>query len=220
MFGRRAKDSACGSAWTAINVFNAEQFAGLPDRFYAAPEPDGRPLEAAHHFFGAIDARMEEGGNRASYSPSNDLIQMPRSVWFREGTEYFATLAHELGHWTGHRKRLARSLAGQFGDPEYAKEKLVAELAAAYVLAANDLPGIRRQSHAAYLGSWLRILESDPEAFPRAATFGQSAADYLTISAAAPCVDELELTTSSQRSSAAPLAGSRSPSTSSPTREA
>lgn len=176
----------------SYRVFNAEQFAGLPDRFYTAPEPDGRHLEAAHHFFEAIDARMKEGGDCASYSPSDDLIQMPRSVWFHGGTEYFATLAHELGHWTGHRKRLARSLAGQFGDPEYAREELVAELAAAYVLAANDLPGIKRQSHAAYLGSWLRILESDPEAFPRAATLGQSAADYLTISAATHCVDELE----------------------------
>lgn len=176
----------------SYRVFNAEQFVGLPDRYYAAPEPDARPLEAAHHFFEAIDARMEEGGNSASYSPTEDLIRMPRSAWFRGGTEYFATLAHELGHWTGHGKRLARSLVGQFGDPEYAKEELVAELAAAYVLAANDLPGIRRQSHAAYLSSWLEILENDPEAFPRAATLGQSAADYLTISAAAPCVEELE----------------------------
>ena len=141
----------------SYRVFNAEQLAGLPDRFYAVPEPDAPNLEAAHHFCGAIDAKMKEGGNRASYSPSEDLIRMPRPVWFDEGTEYFATLAHELGHWTGHKKRLGRRFLGQFGDPEYAKEELVAELAAAYVLAANDLPGIRRQSHAAYLSSWLEI---------------------------------------------------------------
>lgn len=174
------------------HVFNAEQFRGLPDRFYAAPEPDARPQEDAHHFFGAIDARVEVGGNSASYSPSEDLIEMPRSVWFRGGTKYFATLAHELGHWTGHGTRLGRSFVGQFRDPEYAKEELVAELAAAYVLAANNLPGISRRSHAAYLRGWLDILKDDPEAFPRAANLGQSAADYLTISAAASCVDALE----------------------------
>ena len=66
---------------------------------------------------------------------------MPRSAWFHRDVDYFATLAHELGHWTGHGKRLARDFKGRFGDPEYAKEELAAELAAAYVLAANELPG-------------------------------------------------------------------------------
>ena len=175
----------------SYRVFNAEQFAELPERFHAQPEADGTDLQAARHFFGAIDAEIEEGGDRASYSPSEDLIRMPRSPWFHGGAEYFATLAHELGHWTGHGTRLGRSLVGQFGDPDYAQEELVAELAAAYVLAANGLPGIRRENHAAYVGHWLKMLE-DPEAFPRAATLGQSAADYLTIAAAAPCIEELE----------------------------
>ena len=30
----------------------------------------------------------------------------PRSAWFHRDVDYFATLAHELGHWTGHGKRL------------------------------------------------------------------------------------------------------------------
>ena len=173
-------------------VFNAEQFEGLPRRFHSKPDRDGPDLEGANEFFRTIEAKIEHREDRACYSPSKDLIQMPRSDWFREGVGYYATLAHELGHWTGHEARLARSFEGQFGDPEYAKEELVAELAAAYVLAVNDLPGIPRERHARYLDSWLQILENDPEAFPRAATLGQRAADYLTIAAAAPRVGELE----------------------------
>ena len=76
--------------------------------------------------------------------------------------------------------------ATKFGDPDYAKEELVAELTAGYVLAANGLPGMKRDHHAAYLDSWLKVLENDPEAFPKAANFGQRAADYLTIAAATP----------------------------------
>ena len=111
---------------------------------------------------------------------------MPRSAWFHSDADYFAALAHELGHWTGHGKRLAQDFKGRFGDPEYAKEELVAELTAAYVLAANELLGTKRDRHAAYLKSWMRVLKDDPEAFPRAANLGQRAADYLTITATAP----------------------------------
>ena len=173
-------------------VFNPEQFEGLPPRFYARPEREGPDLGRAVEFFRAIEAKIEHGGNEASYSPPEDLIQMPESASFDEEVGYFATLAHELGHWTGHETRLARDLVGRFGDPEYAEEELVAELASAYVLAVNDLPGIPHEHHAAYLDSWLEILENDPQAFPKAATLGQRAADYLTIAAAAPRVCELD----------------------------
>ena len=168
------------------HVFNAEQFVGLPPRFYAAPERDGPDLQRAEQFFSAIGARIDEGGHRATYSRAKDVIRMPRSAWFHGGVGYFATLAHELGHWTGHGTRLARDFKGQFGDPDYAKEELVAELTAAYVLAANSLPGMKRDRHARYLASWLKVLKDEPEAFPKAAELGQRAADYLTIAAAAP----------------------------------
>lgn len=173
-------------------VFNAEQFEGLRPRFYRLPEPEEPNFERADQFFRAIRARIEEGGDKASYSPTRDLIRMPRSVWFDDPARYFATLAHELGHWTGHRTRLARGFKGRRGDPEYAKEELVAEFAAAGVLAVNELPGMVLDQHTAYLRSWLKkALREDPEALPRAVTLGQSAADYLTIRAAAPRAAEL-----------------------------
>ena len=174
-------------------VFNAEQFEELPARFYRQPERDEPDLQRAEQFFGGIEARIEQGGDIASYSPTEDLIRMPRSAWFNRNVDYFATLAHELGHWTGHRTRLARAFKGQFGHPEYAKEELVAELAAAYVLAASELPGMKREHHAAYLDSWLKVLKDDPEAFPKAANAGQRGADYLTIAAAAPRAWELAM---------------------------
>ena len=173
-------------------VFNAEQFQGLRPRFYRPPEPEEPDFDRAGRFFRGIGARIEEGGDKASYSPTEDRIRMPRPAWFDDPARYFATLAHELGHWTGHRKRLARDFKGRRGDPEYAREELVAEFAAAGVLAVNELPGMVLDQHTAYLRSWLKkALEDDPEALPRAVNLGQSAADYLTIRAAAAHAAEL-----------------------------
>ena len=47
--------------------------------------------------------------------PSSDHVQMPAFADFRTGEGYYATLAHEVTHWTGHPSRLARDLTGRFG---------------------------------------------------------------------------------------------------------
>ena len=46
---------------------------------------------------------------------------------------YYATLLHELTHWTGSPKRCDHQFDKRFGDHAYAVEELVAELGAAFL---------------------------------------------------------------------------------------
>jgi antirestriction protein ArdC len=51
------------------------------------------------------------------------------------GQNWYATLLHELVHWSGAEHRLARTFGKRFGDEAYAMEELVAELGAAFLCA-------------------------------------------------------------------------------------
>ncbi len=86
-------------------VFNVEQIDGLPEQFYAKPEPKGESvprIERAESFFSATGADIRHGGARAYYSISTNHVQMPPFESFRDAESYYATLAHEATHWTRH----------------------------------------------------------------------------------------------------------------------
>lgn len=164
-------------------VFNAEQVEGLPVRFYelAAPAPDSvSRIDHAEAFFAATRADIRHGGNRAFYSPAEDRVQMPPIEAFQETEAYYATLAHELTHWTKAKPRLDRDFGRKrFGDSGYAMEELVAELGAAFICADLALTPEPRAEHAAYLAHWLKVLKEDKRAIFSAAAHAQRAADYL-----------------------------------------
>src|SRR5208283_2031020 len=112
-------------------VFNVEQIEGLPAHFYAKAEPQLDPvarIERAEKFFAAAGATINHGGNRAFYSHATDAVQLPPFESFRDADSYYATLAHELTHWTGNKSRLARDFGSKrYGSQGYAMEELVAE---------------------------------------------------------------------------------------------
>jgi antirestriction protein ArdC len=56
---------------------------------------------------------------------------------------------------------------------------LVAELGAAFLCADLGIEGEAREDHAAYLGSWLKVLKEDKRAIFQAAAHAQRAADFL-----------------------------------------
>ena len=89
-------------------------------------------------------------------------------------------MLHELAHASGHPDRLNRP-RGERGSPAYAREELVAELAAAFLCAEF---GLRECAHhAAYLGFWTELLEDDPRAIFRASREASRAAAFLTAQA-------------------------------------
>lgn len=93
---------------------------------------------------------------------------------------YYATLAHEATHWTRHRDRLECDFGRKcFGDTDYAREELVAELGAALLFANLGLKLDDRSDYAAYIGTWLKVLKNENKVIFAAAAHAQRAVDYL-----------------------------------------
>jgi antirestriction protein ArdC len=166
----------------SFTVFNACQIDGLPNRFFPEPRPLPPATErdvALDAFFAAVPAKVRHWGAEASYSPTLDQITMPEPGLFRDLDHYRATLAHELSHWTGHERRLARQMGGRFGSEAYAMEELVAELSSAILGAELGLPVDHLDHHASYLASWLKVLKADSRAILTVAAKAEEAASLL-----------------------------------------
>jgi antirestriction protein ArdC len=163
-------------------VFNVEQIEGLPAHFYApaAPQLDtARRIEAADRFFASTGADIRHGGNQAYYAATPDYVQMPPFVSFKDAESYYATLAHEMTHWTKHPARLDRDFGRKkFGDEGYAREELVAEIGAAFLCCDLGITPEPRDDHATYLGHWLKVLKEDRRAIFQAAAHAQRAVDF------------------------------------------
>ncbi|MGH6957469.1 MAG: ArdC family protein [Caulobacteraceae bacterium] len=167
----------------AYTVFNVEQIEGLPDIFRQTVGPQLGPsarIAHAERFFSATSADIRHGGNAAYYATDADFVQMPRFESFIDPESYYATLAHEMTHWTCHPTRLVRDFGRRrFGDDGYAREELVAELGAAFLCADLGLDLQPRQDHSGYIATWLKVLKNDTRFIFTAAAHAQRAADFL-----------------------------------------
>jgi antirestriction protein ArdC len=166
-------------------VFNVEQVDGWQPPRPAAKDPI-KVLVEAERFIMAISADIRIGGDRAYYRPRTDHIQMPDRDRFT-GTEtidatesYYATLLHELTHWTGHTGRLDRDLSARFGREGYAMEELVAELGAAFLCSDLGITNRPRPDHATYIAHWLAVLKKNTRAIFTAASKANEARRFLT----------------------------------------
>jgi len=119
---------------------------------------------------------------RAFYSPTLDLINMPRPETFNSEEGYYATLFHEMTHSTGHPSRLRREgiyEAHSFGDAVYSKEELIAEMGSAFLCAHTNIAPATLQNSASYIAGWLSKLRSDKKILIHAAAAAQRAADFI-----------------------------------------
>lgn len=166
-------------------VFNVEQIDGLDMAKYPVPNVeiknrDNRDdeLEAA---FARYPVPYAESGNSAYYNPASDRINMPAFADFVSGNAFYATLAHEAIHSTGHAERLNRDTLRDYGKSTEirAAEELVAEIGAAMLCAQLGMEPTERDDHAAYIASWLTALKNDKRAIFRAATAAQSASELI-----------------------------------------
>jgi antirestriction protein ArdC len=175
----------------AYNVFNVQQIEGLPAEYYdPAPSrlsPDER-IQNAEEFFASTGADIRHGGNRAFYALNDDYIRMPDFGAFKDPESYYATLAHEITHWTRHPSRLARDFGREkFGDEGYSKEEIVAELGSAFLCSELDLTPELREENAAYIDHWIKAMKADKHFIFQAAGHAQKAADFV-ISAHQPAI--------------------------------
>jgi antirestriction protein ArdC len=98
----------------------------------------------------------------------------------QKGRDMHATY-HEASHATGHVNRLARESLRDYHKERSirAKEEIVAEISASYLMADLGLAYTPRPDHAAYLASWLTALRHDSKAIFTAAAQAQAAADWI-----------------------------------------
>lgn len=166
-----------------FNVFNAGQVDGLPPQFYAAHAvagPAAERIPQLEAFVRGTGADIRYGGGRAFYRGDQDYIQMPDFAAFRDAELAYATLNHELVHWTKAEARLNRDMGRKrWGDEGYAAEELVAELGAAFLGAELGLRPNHIEDHAAYISGWLKVLRDDRRFIFIAAAKAQEASDYL-----------------------------------------
>ena len=164
-------------------VFNVQQIAGLPEKYYETPSAGLSQADrnaAAEEFVRLTGAEVRHGGDKAYYSPSGDYVQLPAYEAFRSPEGYYATLTHELTHWTRAPERLDRNFGQKrFGDKGYAMEELVAEIGSAFLAAELGITPEVREDHTAYIHAWLQVMADDKKAFFTAAGHAGKAAAYL-----------------------------------------
>jgi antirestriction protein ArdC len=165
------------------NVFNLAQTSGLPGSYYALNESpifsEVEKDDTAENLITNTKARIiHMVSNEACYNYVNDVIFLPERTQFKGAVPYYATVLHELAHWTGHKSRLDRGLKNIFGSVEYAKEELVAELCSAFMCAELGFT-MSISNSAAYIQDWIRVLEADPRYIFKAIRSAEEAAKYV-----------------------------------------
>lgn len=161
-------------------VFNAQQIDGIPP-IVIEPLKPFEIIEAGEHILAGCGADIRHGGDRAYYNRRTDHVQLPPKECFTDAPGYYGTACHELAHWSGHPSRLNRPTLTEsyrFGDQQYAKEELVADLASCFMAAEKGIPYNPAQT-AAYVGSWVKALKDDKNEIFRAASAASKAADYV-----------------------------------------
>ena len=158
-------------------VFNAAQVEGIEFEQTKPVLPDFNPVPALEDRILKTGANIKHNGSQAFYRPSEDSITMPAKNTFIDESNYYATVLHELTHWSGAKHRLDRTKGKRFADTAYAFEELVAELGAAFLCQDYGIQGDLR--HADYIGNWLQCLKNDNKAIFNAAALAQRAATYI-----------------------------------------
>jgi antirestriction protein ArdC len=162
-------------------VFNAQQIERIPPHT-PKQHTTFEAVQAGEQILKNSGANIaHDQADRAFYSRSQDSIHLPPKDAFKDAAGYYGTALHELAHWTGHPSRLDRSTltdSYRFGDVNYAKEELRAELASVFLAAQRGIPHDPEQ-HAAYVNSWIGALKRDKNEIFRAAHDASKATDFI-----------------------------------------
>lgn len=167
----------CGRAVPkAFTVFNSTQVDGW-DGLVQNEEATSVDIDK---FFNSIGATIKQvAGSGAFYNRKDDSITVPTFESFECGEAFYATLAHEAIHWTGHESRLNRTFGDRWGDEKYAAEELVAELGSAMLCATLGISDTPRPEHAQYLKHWVGILKNDYKLLWTAASQARKAVEFV-----------------------------------------
>lgn len=168
------------------SVFHVDQCEGLKTKYQQQMPEVANADQAADAiisgYCGREGVKIEHiEGDRAFYRPSTDSITLPHMAQFTATAEYYSTAFHELTHSTGHASRLDRLTAtAHFGNEDYSKEELIAEIgAAALVNHAGLETASSFRNSAAYVQNWLTVLQNDKRFIVSAAGKAEKAVNLI-----------------------------------------
>jgi len=121
---------------------------------------------------------IRKKGLRPAYHPKKDLIYIPVVEEYENHDEWYATIFHELSHWSGHSTRLSRITLGKLGTSSYGYEELIAELSAAFLCSYLNIP-LEKNQHPEYLANWAAVIGAKPNILFKAANQASVAFEYL-----------------------------------------
>jgi putative DNA primase/helicase len=158
------------------SVFNASQIENMP--VLEPRQPDWDPVTLAETILKNSGAEIVHSQrDRAFYRPSDDRIQVAPRSQFATAEGYYATVLHELAHWTKGPGRVERQ-TGPKGSPEYAVEELRAEIASWMINTEIGL-GHDPKNHVNYAANWAQAIKDDPKVIFRAARDAQKIKEFV-----------------------------------------
>ena len=170
-----------------FNVFHIDQLDGIeaktidPEAIDPATDTVADAIISGYLQRSGVELEHRKG-DEAFYSPSVDRVVLPLREQFPSMAEYYSTAFHELTHSTGHSSRLDRiSRRAFFGNEDYSREELVAEIGAAALLNHCGIETADSfKNSAAYIQSWLRALRNDKKLIVSAAGAAAKAFELIT----------------------------------------
>lgn len=170
------------------NVFHIDDCEGIQSKMGKTPVVENKPIDCAEKVIGEYLEResslnfQSRKSNRAYYSPSEDAVVVPLLEQFKTTEQYYSTTFHELVHSTGHHTRLDRKsgMKSFFGNEEYSKEELVAEIGSAMICGTLGFETKKTfKNSIAYLQNWIQVLKNDKKMIVLAATAAEKAAKFI-----------------------------------------
>lgn len=168
------------------NVFHLDDVEGIESKITRGEAPKVQPLEAAEKAIADYLSRQpglrfqnDKQSNSAYYSLPEDMVVVPMLSQYRIPEEYYSTTFHELTHSTIPESRCDRK-AENFGNEEYSREELVAEIGSAMLCNRLGIESARAfKNSVAYIKSWLGALKNDPKMIIWAAGRAEKAAKFI-----------------------------------------
>ena len=178
------------------NVWHINQTEGIPPKIPATPEaevvkPSGpEAINEAEAIIlaylqreASLKFQNDKPSGSAYYSPSKDEVVVPMLSQYDNAAEYYSTTFHELTHSTlkaSRCNRVAENARAFFGNADYSREELVAEMGAAMLVSHSGIDNAAAfKNSVAYIQNWIASLKNDPKMIVWAASRAEKAARYI-----------------------------------------
>ena len=173
------------------NVFHLSDVEGIDSKIVKGEKPSTlEPVEEAEEVITAYVSRedgltfvCDKESDRAYYSPGEDKVVVPQISQYAIVEEYYSTTFHELTHSTlkeSRCNRVAENAHAFFGNEDYSREELVAEMGSAMLCNRLCLEAKKAfKNSVAYIQGWLKELQNDDHMIVWAASRAEKAAKYI-----------------------------------------